>query len=119
MSKTNTALGALLNGGIAPGFTVSSMGAGRRRHHHHGSGSKTHRHHHGTGLVDIIKKGHELLKKHKVLSKLGKMAEEKGYGRRRKRTSVSKSMTGGKRRTKRVSVSKSMMAGRRRHRRRA
>jgi hypothetical protein len=66
MSKTNVGLGAIYDGGLTPGLMI---GSGR----------------HGRGIMDIINKGHELLKKHKVISKIGEMAGKAGYGRRRRR----------------------------------
>lgn len=65
MSRTNVGLSAIYNGGLAPGI---SIGAGR----------------HGRGLMDMMKGANEFMKKHKIISKIGSMAGEKGYGKKKK-----------------------------------
>ncbi len=80
MSKTNVGLSAIYDGGLAPGIMI---GAGRHR------GSKRH---HGRGVMDTVRKVHDILKGNKIISrvgskispKLGEFAAKHGYGRRRK-----------------------------------
>lgn len=74
---SNPGLNAIYNGGFAAGIQISNqMGLGRR-------------HMRGDGVMDMLKKGHQMLKDKKLVSKglsgLKDLAEKNGYGRKRKR----------------------------------
>ena len=72
MSRTNAGMSAVYDGGMAQGVTITALGQGRHRHH-------------GSGILDTLKRGHQLLKDSKAISKIGRLAEQHGYGKRRKR----------------------------------
>ena len=116
MSRSNLALAARYDQGMTHGITLATMGNGRhhggkRPYHHHDH----HHDHHGSGIMDLVRKGHAILKDRKLISKgldsLKGMAERNGYGRRRRRrrrTGVKVIVLASKRRR---------TGGRRRHRR--
>ena len=70
---SNAGLNAIYNGAFAQGLNLTNrVGFGRkRRAYHHHDHHHDHMHHrrHGNGIMDLVRKGHAILKDKKLISR--------------------------------------------------